>query len=95
MVLEALVIHTLTSAEPLRPRPEAMGDVEQVLQEVERAEHTVQLGRVVAARDRQSLLSLLWEYKDVFAFRPEEMSEIAPTVMEPRLNVDPHHIPVI
>jgi len=37
------------------------------------------------------LLSLLREYKDVFAFEPEEMPSITPTVMEHRLNVYPRH----
>jgi len=39
--------------------------------------------------DRKSLLSLLQEYKDVFAFGPEEMLDISPTVMGHWLNVDP------
>jgi len=95
MVLEALVIHTLTLAEPQRPRLEATGDVEQVSLEEEWPECTVQLGQYITALDWQSLLFLLREYKDVFAFGPEEMSGIAPTVMEHRLNVDPHHRPVV
>ena len=41
------------------------------------------------------MLSLLREYKDAFAFGPEEMPSIAPTIMEHRLSVDPHHRPVI
>jgi len=41
MVPKALVIHTLTSAEPSRPRPGATGDVEQVLLEEERLERTL------------------------------------------------------
>jgi len=45
--------------------------------------------------DRQSLLSLLWEYKDVFMFGTEKMPNISPTAMEHWLNVDPHHRPVI
>jgi len=35
------------------------------------------------------LISLLQEYRDVFAFGPEEMLGITPTVVEHRLNVDP------
>ena len=45
--------------------------------------------------NRQSLFSLLQDYKDVFAFGPKEMPGIAPTVMENRLNVGPYHKPVI
>ena len=43
----------------------------------------------------KSLLSLIREYRDVFAFTHEEMFGIAPTVMEHRLNVDPLHRPVV
>ena len=45
--------------------------------------------------DRQSLLSLLWEYKDVFMFGTEKMPNISPTAMEHWLNVDPHYRPII
>jgi len=69
--------------------------VEQVLLEEERLERTVQVGQGITALDRQSLLSLLREYKDVFTFGPEEMLGIAPTMMEYRLNMGPHHRPVV
>jgi len=92
-VPEALVIHTLGSAEPLQPRPEATDDVEHVPLEEERPERTVQLGRDVTNLDRKSLLSLLREYRDVFAFGCEENPSISPTIMEHRLNVDPLHRP--
>ena len=42
-----------------------------------------------------SLISLLQEYRDVFAFGLEEMPGIAPTVIEHRLNVDPLHRPIV
>jgi len=51
MVPEALVIHTLTSVEPSRPRLEASCDVEHVSLEEERPECTVQLGRDMASLD--------------------------------------------
>ena len=69
--------------------------MEHVSLEEERPEHTVQLGRDTTAFDWQSLLSLLREYKDVFAFGPDEMLGIAPNVMEHGLNVDPRHKSVI
>jgi len=47
------------------------------------------------AFDRQSRLSLLREYKDVFAFGPDEIPGITPNVMEHELSVDPRHKPVI
>ena len=88
-VLETLVIYTLTSAEPSRPWPEAAGAVEQVPLDKERPDRMVQLGEAMAAPDRQSLLFLLQECKDAFTFGPEEMSGIAPAVMEYQLNMDP------
>jgi len=69
--------------------------MEQVPLEEECLERAVQLGRDMAAHDRQSLLSLLGEYKDDFAFGPEEIPRITPTIMEYRLNVDRHHRPVV
>jgi len=95
VALEALAIHILTSLEPPRPRPEATGEVGQVPLEEERPERTIQLGEDIIALNRQSLLSLLREYKDVFAFGPEEMPGIASTMMEHQLKVDPHHRPII
>ncbi|KAJ8419758.1 hypothetical protein Cgig2_011796 [Carnegiea gigantea] len=68
LVPETLVIHTLTSSEPPRPRPEVADEVEYLSLEEERPERTVQLGHDIAAAGRQSLVSLLQEYKDVFAF---------------------------
>ena len=58
-VLETLVIYTLTSSEPPRPRPEVAGAVEHISLEEGRLERTVQLGHDIAAVDRQSLVSLL------------------------------------
>ena len=94
-ILEALVIHTIASAEPERPHPEAVDSVEQVPSEEGRPERTVQLGQEITAADRHLLISLLQEYKDVFAFKPEKMLGIATTVMEHQLNVDPLHRPVV
>jgi len=51
MALEALVIHTLTSAEPSRPRLEAADDMEQVPLEEECPKRTVQLGRDMTTID--------------------------------------------
>ena len=71
-VLETLVICTLSS-EPSRPQPEVVDTVESVPLEEGWPERAVQLGHDIATADRQSLVSPLREYKDVFAFRPEEM----------------------
>ena len=54
-VPEALVIHTLGSAKPSQPGPEAADDVEHVSLEEERPERTVQLGQDVTDLDRKSL----------------------------------------
>lgn len=40
-------------------------------------------------------MELLQEYRDVFAFVPEEMPDIDPTVMEHKLNVNPTHNPIV
>jgi len=93
--LEALVIHTLASSEPPRPRPEVADAVEYFPLEGERRDRMVQLGRDIAAHGRQSLASLLRAYKDIFAFGPKEMPSIASTVIEQRLNADPRHKPVV
>ena len=61
--------------------------MEQVPLEEERPDHTIYLGRDMIALDRQSLLSLLQEYRNVFALGHEEMSGIVPTAMEHRLDV--------
>ena len=63
--------------------------------EEERPERTVQLGQDMTDLDRKLLLSLLQEYRDVLAFRSEEMPGITPTVIEHRLNVDPLYRPVV
>jgi len=47
------------------------------------------------ASTRHSLVKLLQEYWDVFAFSPEEMPGINPKVMEHWLNMDPTYKPVI
>jgi len=69
--------------------------VEHISLEEGRPKRTVRLGHDITFADRQSLVSLLREYKDVFAFGPEEMHGIVPSVMKRRLNVDPRHKPVI
>ena len=47
------------------------------------------------ASTRHSLVTLLQEYRDVFAFGLEEMPGINPTIMERKLNVDLVHKQVI
>ena len=94
-VPETLVIQALASSEPSRRRPEVGDAVEHVSLEEERSERTMQLGHDIASADRQSLVSLLREYKDVFAFRREEMPGMAPSVMGHLLNADILHKLVI
>jgi len=90
-----LVIHNLASFELSRPRPEVIEAVEHLSLEEGRLKRTVQIGHDLVAVGRQSLVSLLREYEDVFTFGPEEMPSIASTVMEHRLNADPRHKLVI
>jgi len=69
--------------------------VKHVSLDEERLDRTLQLGSDITATDQQSLVSLLREYKDRFAFGPEEILGITPSVMEHQLNADPRHKPVI
>ena len=85
-----MVIHSV-SLEPPQFRPEVEDAVEHIHLEEEWPEHMVHLGRGIAALERQTIVCLLQEYKDIFAFGPSEMPGIAATVMEHRLNVDPRH----
>jgi len=73
-------------------RPEVADTVESLPLEEGRLE---QLEHDIEAAGRQSLVSLLREYRDVFTFGQEEMPGIVPTVMEHRLNADPRHKPFI
>ncbi|CAA0836871.1 Unknown protein, partial [Striga hermonthica] len=43
---------------------------------------------------RNQLITLLKEFRDVFAFTPEELTGIDPAIMEHKLNVDPLRKPV-
>ena len=95
LVPETLVIHTLTSSEPLQPRLEVAHMVESLPLEEGRSERTIQLEHDITTAGRESPVSLLREYRDVFAFGPEEMPGVTLTVMEHRLNADPQHILVI
>ena len=90
-VSETSVINTLASSEPTQPQPKVVDAVEHVSLEEGRPKRTVQLGYDITIADRQSLVSLLREYKDVFAFGPEERLGIATSVMEHQLNADPLH----
>jgi len=86
-----LVIHMLTSAESKRPRLEATSGNEEIPLEEGRPEFSVQFGQEREASIRHYLVKLLQEYRDVFAFGPEEMPSIDPKVMEHLLNIDPAH----
>jgi len=66
-----------------------------VLLEEERPDRTIQIGREIEAATRHSLISLLREYRDVFAFSPEEMPDINPAVIQQRSNMDPLQKPII
>ena len=49
---EALVVHTITSSELLRPRLEATDEMEHVSLKEERLERTMQLGRGITTLHR-------------------------------------------
>ncbi|CAA0814797.1 Unknown protein, partial [Striga hermonthica] len=60
----------------------------------EREEQTTKVGRELEDELRRQLVGLLKEFKDIFAFSPEELTGIDPDVMEHKLNVDPFRKPV-
>ena len=59
LAAETLVIHTLASAKPNRPRPEAAENMDHVPLEEGRPDRKVQLDREMEAATRNSLVSLL------------------------------------
>lgn len=91
---ETLVIHSV-SPEPLQSRPEVEDTVEHIQLEEGQPDRSVQLGRGIAPSKRLPLISLLQEYKDIFAFGPDEMPDIFATVIEHRLNANPRHKPIV
>jgi len=50
---------------------------------------------MLAPSVKETLISWLRQYQDVFAFEPSEMAGITLDVMQHRLNVEPSHKPVI
>ncbi|KAJ8420590.1 hypothetical protein Cgig2_032288 [Carnegiea gigantea] len=70
---EALVIHTLALADPVRSRLKAIDDIEKIPLDERRLDRTVQLGLEMEAATRRSLVNLLEDYRHAFVFGPEEM----------------------
>ncbi|CAA0809002.1 Unknown protein, partial [Striga hermonthica] len=60
----------------------------------ETEEQTTKIGKDLRNELRDQLIALLKEFRDVFAFTPEELTGIDPTIMEHKLNVDPLRKPV-
>ncbi|CAA0841581.1 Uncharacterized mitochondrial protein AtMg00860, partial [Striga hermonthica] len=60
----------------------------------EKEEQTMKIGRELEEELRRQLVGLLKEFRDIFAFSPEELTGIDPDVMEHKLNVDPLKNPV-
>ena len=94
IVVESLLICTITLAGQRRPCPKTTNDLETVLLEEERPDRTVWAHRELTMRTCHALVSLLWDYKDVFTFDPKDIASIDPSVMEHRLNVDVVHKPL-
>ncbi|CAA0810651.1 Uncharacterized mitochondrial protein AtMg00860, partial [Striga hermonthica] len=57
-------------------------------------DQTTKVGKELEDELRGQLVELLREFRDVFAFSPEELTGIDPEVMEHKLNVDPLKKPV-
>ncbi|CAA0825649.1 Uncharacterized mitochondrial protein AtMg00860, partial [Striga hermonthica] len=60
----------------------------------EREDQTTKVGKELEDELRGQLVELLREFRDIFAFSPEELTGIDPEVMEHKLNVDPLKKPV-
>ena len=74
---------------------EAADGLEETPLSEERASHIIQLGRDIEDETKRTLVSLLREYQDIFAFGLEEMLGIILAIMEHQLNIDPTHRPVV
>ncbi|CAA0807105.1 Unknown protein, partial [Striga hermonthica] len=57
-------------------------------------DQTTKVGKELEEELRRQLVELLKEFRDIFAFSPEELTGINPEVMEHKLNVDPLKKPV-
>ncbi|CAA0819896.1 Unknown protein, partial [Striga hermonthica] len=55
----------------------------------ETKEQTTKIGKDLKVELRNQLITLLTEFRDVFAFTPEELTRIDPAIMEHKRNVDP------
>ena len=49
----------------------------------------------MSAQERELLISPFREFKDVFAFRLDQVHELDPTIIEHHLNADPAHTRVM
>jgi len=78
-----------------QPRPEPATEVVEFPPDSSRPERLVRIGDPLAPSVKETIVSLLQQYQDVFAFGPSEMPGIATDDMQHRLNVDSSHKPVI
>jgi len=58
-------------------------------------ERIVRIGKDLDPFMRDDIVRLLGQYKEVFTFDSFEMPGIAPDIVQPRLNVNPSHKPII
>lgn len=61
----------------------------------ERPGHTVRLGRQLSEENQESLIQVLKENSDLFAWKPEDVKGIDPEIAVHRLNIKPRIKPVI
>jgi len=90
------VMTLLASAEDHgQSRPEPTVEIEEIPLDDNRPDCVVRIGHSLAPTVKATIVTLLRQYQDVFAFEPSEMPRIAPEIIQYKLNVDPSHKPVI
>ena len=84
----------MEAGRPDEMRPHATGEHQDVILDEARPARTVKVGRLALERLGDPFISLLQEFRDIFAFEVEEMPGIDPTLAVHKLSVDPDKKPV-
>ena len=84
----------MSGPRPDELRPQAADDNVDVVLDLARPDRVVKVGAVAFQELGETLISLLCEFKDVFAFGVEEMPGIDPELAVHKLAVDPKRKPI-
>lgn len=69
-------------------------EVQAVVLDPEFPDRTIQIGVSLPEDVKSKIVELLYEFKDVFAWSPEDMTGVPPHLMTHKLNIDPKVKPV-